>query len=101
MSKSPDMQKRKPLVSYPISPRSKVKSVINMPNINVVDESKKLINISKVSRKVEKYLDDTDDGKSSLNNIKRDTVKNQKKRPVRRRTITKQVFIIILFQNLS
>ena len=71
-----------------------------MPNINVVDESKKLINISKVSRKVEKYLDDTDDGKSSLNKIKRDTVKNPKKRPVRRRTITKQVFIIILIQNL-
>ena len=99
------MQKRKPLVSYPISPRSKVKSlsqksVINMPNINVLDESKKLINISKVSRKAEKYLDDSDDCKSSLNNIKRDTVKNQKKRPVRRRTITKQVFIIIRFQNL-
>ena len=95
MSKSPDVQKRKPLVSYPISPKSKVKSVsqksvVEMPTINF-EESNTTLDAEKVSRKVEKYIDESSVSKSSPKK-KLKSVRDPKQHHITRRTIKKQVF---------
>ena len=94
MSKSPDAQKRKPLVSYPISPKSKVKSlsqrsVVDLPTISSEDFNNQL-DAEKVSRKVEKFIDESSVSKCSPKRLK--TVKDPKRHQVVRRTVKKQVF---------
>ena len=98
MSKSPDVQKRKPLVTYPISPKSKVKSVsqksvVDMPTINF-EESNTQLDAEKVSKKVEKYIDESSVSKCSPKKSK--TVRDQKRHHITRRAIKKQVFIHIV-----
>ena len=100
MSKSPDVQKRKPLVTYPISPKSKVKSVsqksvVDMPTINF-EESNTQLDAEKVSKKVEKYIDESSVSKCSTKKSK--TVRDQKRHHITRRAIKKQVFILFVVQ---
>ena len=100
MSKSPDVQKRKPLVNYPISSKSKVKSVsqksvVEMPTINF-EESNTQLDAEKVSKKVEKYIDES--GVSKCSPKKSKTVRDQKRHHITRRAIKKQVFILFVLQ---
>ena len=94
MSKSPDAQKRKPLVSYPISPRSKVKSlsqksVADLPTLSS-EESSTQLDAEQVSMKVEKYIDESSVSKCSPKRLK--TVKDPKRHQIVRRPMKKQVF---------
>ena len=93
VSKSPDVLKRKSLVSYPISPKSKVKSssqksVVDMPTPMKCEESNTQLDTEKVSKKVEKFIDEV--SKSSPKKFK--TVTDPKRHQVIRRSMRKQVW---------
>ena len=81
-------------MSYPISPKSKVKSlsqksVVDLPTISP-EESNNQLDAEKVSRKVEKFIDESSVSKYSPKRMK--TVKDPKRHQVvLRRPIRKQV----------
>ena len=81
-------------MSYPISPKSKVKSlsqksVVDLPTISP-EESNNQLDAEKVSRKVEKFIDESSVSKCSPKRLK--TLKDPKRHQVvLRRPIRKQV----------
>ena len=71
------------------------KSVVDMPTINFEDSNTQL-DAEKVSKKVEKYIDESSVSKCSPKKSK--TVRDQKLHNITRRAIKKQVFLLFVVE---